>query len=208
MVNDLFTVENHVLVINNEMFRAIPEFEVLIKRDKSKEVYLKEVKYIWFSCNYKSMFDGLPDQEKHDKISKTCRLPTGWKQDEDIKNAMKAYIRFLNLPPSYSVVMNLNKSLHLTGRIINALNNKMEVLLDNTDKPTPDGIKVDVMTIKPMMDEILDSANKLPKVLANVELATDKFKKDMSIEAERRGGGKKGNREDKHYKERLGKDGE
>lgn len=208
MVNDLFTVENHQLVVNNEMFRGIPEFEILIKRDKSREVYPKELKYIWFSLNYKSLFVDLPDKEKHERVSKVCRLPTGWKQDEVIKDAMKVYLELLNLPASFSVINNLNKSLHLSGRIIGALNNRMEELINKTEVAGPDGIKADILVVKPMMDEILDSANKLPKTLANIELATDKFKKDMSIEAEKRGGGQKGNREDKDYKDRFDKDGE
>lgn len=200
---ELFKVENHILVIDNEIVRGIPEFEVLITRDKSKKVYLNEFKYIYLMNNYKSPFIDLPDRERKERVIKNCGLAKDWKVDSDIANAENKYNELQNLPASFNVINNLNKSLNLSSRVIAALNNQMEQLINTSTKANPDNIQGDILAIKPMMDEILETANKLPKVLSNIEIATDKFKKDISIENERRGGGRKGNREQADYQSKI-----
>ena len=205
---ELFKLEGHFFVIDNEVVRIIPEFENLIKRDKDKQTYIKEFKYIYLSHSYRSPFVDLPDRERNVRVMKTCGLPNTWKVDKDIEAAVNAFNELQNLPASFSIINNLNKSVNLSGRIIGALNSKMEQLIENSNNTNPDNISTDILAIKPMMEEILDSANKLPKILSNIELATDKFKKDMSIEAEKRGGGKRGNRENKDYQENLKRENE
>ena len=63
------------------------------KRDKSKDksLALKELSFVWFYCDVKSHFLIQPPEVRIPEIIKDVELPTDWKPDKIINNAIDYY---------------------------------------------------------------------------------------------------------------------
>lgn len=126
----LFKLENHLPVINTEI-RAIPEIKKIIARDKDrkKTTAFAELLYIFFVYDYKSPYTKYSYDERKVHARRACQLPDTWKEDKDIKAAVKLY-RDLQESPAIKSLQNTKEALLTSSDVIQALRKTIDSELE------------------------------------------------------------------------------
>lgn len=220
----LFKIENHVLELDRDEIRLIPEFKELLIRDKgkngndrgSKSLCYKEFKYIYFIADYKSPYVDFPDKEREKYSKQDSGFEESWKIDNSIKLAIDKY-KFLQETPSIRILNSLQRGLMLSSNVVDNVCNNIQYLLDEIENDLLDlkGSKEEdpiklrelkkVVILKQMeytnalvinLKTIQDLGKDIPKTLIGIEGLAQKVKKETEGDNTVRGGGKKGNRAD------------
>ncbi len=126
----LFEVIEWQLTVSEEAWGLAP-FKKILDRDKTKdkEVSLKEMLFIFFYCDIKSNYINFPPDQRESEIKHDIKLPSKWKIDKVIIEAIALYERI-----STSVVEKLYiQSLKAATDIGNYLENT-EALLNERDE--------------------------------------------------------------------------
>lgn len=114
----LFKFESYRVVISEEAL-ALKPFKLIWNRDRSqsKDKAIQELGYVYFMCDPASDYQYLVDEEERSNaIIEGEGLPTNWKPDKLVVDAMKFYNSFkttsaLILEDTRKVADNLRKAL-------------------------------------------------------------------------------------------------
>jgi|SRR6266403_664721 len=220
----IFKIENHILELDKDEIRLIPEFKELLIRDKgkngndrsSKSTCYKEFKYIYFVADYKSPYVDYPDKDREKYSKEDSGFDKDWKVDNSIKLAIDKY-KFLQETPSIKILNSLQRGLMLSSNVVDNVCNNIQYLLDEIENDLLDlkGTKEEdpiklrelkkVAVLKQMeytnalvanLSTIQELGVKVPKTLLSIEDLAQKVKKEIEGDNTVRGGGKKGNRAD------------
>tara|TARA_R110000772_G_C13310328_1_gene440541 strand:+ start:59984 stop:60691 length:708 start_codon:yes stop_codon:yes gene_type:complete len=124
------------LELNKDEIRKIREYRDILERDRGKMVEgdhdgrkklfaKKELYYVYIMADPFNMYSILNEARKHQRALEDTGLISikGWKPDEVIKDAMKAYLRDMyELSPTAKAVINSRKALDNVGNDIALLN--------------------------------------------------------------------------------------
>lgn len=220
----LFRIENHLLELDKEEIRLIPEFRELLIRDRgktgtdrgTKSTAYKEFKYIYFVADFKSPYVDYPDKEREKYSKNDAGLEEGWIPDNAIKKAIDKYI-LLRVTPSIKILTALQRGLMLSSNVIDNICNNIQYMLDEIDSnllilkgtTETDPIKLSDLKkanlLKQMeyttglvsnLEKLQELGTKVPKTLISIEDLVTKVRKETEGDNTVRGGGKKGNRAD------------
>lgn len=223
-----FKIENHVLILDKEEIRLIPEYRELLVRDKgksgddrnSKIRCYKEFAYIYFYADYKSPYIDFPDKQRDIESKKDARLEEDWKPDNAVKLAIDKYI-FLQPSSANKILTSLQRGLVLSSLVVDKVCGNIQFILDEIDNdlftlqgnPETDPIKIKELkkagVVRQMeltvalvanLTTIQDLGMKIPKTLINIEELAEKVRKEVEGDNLVRGGQKKGNRADPSIK--------
>jgi hypothetical protein len=89
----LFELKNYALTFSPQAL-ALKPFGALWDRDKSKNKTIAndELAYVFYLCDYKSDFADITDEEERSiQVLKQLNLPSKWKPDEKIYDAIEFY---------------------------------------------------------------------------------------------------------------------
>lgn len=91
-MKELFEVKNNTVVYAPQVL-LINEFKNLWDRDKSKtkDQANKELAYIYYATDYRSIYSNYIGDEKIQRIKRDLKLDKSWKEDKDIKAALDKY---------------------------------------------------------------------------------------------------------------------
>jgi hypothetical protein len=91
-MKELFEVKNNEVVYAPQVL-AIGEFKDLWDRDKTKnkELANKELAFIYYSIDFRSIYTSYFGEEKIERIKRDIRLPKTWKPDAKINAAIDKY---------------------------------------------------------------------------------------------------------------------
>lgn len=220
----IFKIENHILVIDKDEIRLIPEFKELLVRDKgkggndrgSKTICYKEFKYIYFVADYKSPYVDYPDKEREKYSREDAGLENDWKVDSAIRLAIDKYKK-LQETPSIRILNSLQRGLMLSSQVVDNVCNDIQYLLDESKSDLvnlqgseeTDPIKLKELKkaaiLKQMeysqalvsnLTTLQELGAKVPKTLLGIENLAERVRKETEGDNTVRGGGKKGNRAD------------
>ena len=95
----VFTIENNTVKISPEML-LIPEFNDIWERDKSKDKgrAYKELSFIYFLSDYKSVYTAYSPEEREDKIKQDFIRDPSWVRDEIVDKAINKYEELQETP--------------------------------------------------------------------------------------------------------------
>ncbi len=218
--------------ISDELW-LMPEFVALLEKHKNMKSYatekdaltglLREVTYMFMYIDYRSPFDGLDDDKRHDNAIFNSRLPEGWVKDKTVAACMVAYRKVM-----YDVLPTV-KSLRTSRRGLTSVNDLLEDLVREIEirRKMLQGIRervpvkvvdgqtkfkrmekeekevVDSIDTKAILDEsisyitkFMSLLDKVPDAILTIEKALSQVAKEESEAKPLRGGGKKGSRED------------
>lgn len=173
---NLFEVKDWELTVKEEVYGLLP-FKKLIDRDKTKDkqIALKELLFIYFYCDIKSDYNYLmSDKEKEKEIKKDIGLPSKWKIDKDIENAIELYKE-----KSQTVIQKLySQSLKSVSEIGNYLENTKELLEERDDRG------------KPVLDisKITTAVQRVPKLMSDLKAAYKEVVKEIEDTENKRKG--------------------
>jgi len=178
----LLDMKNSVVIVSPEAL-VIPEFKQLWDRDtsKNKERAIKELSFIYFTCDYKSPYLASIGQDKVRLIvSKDFMKDSKYRPDIAVENAIEKY-KALQATPSMRL-------LEASVRTIHNLTNYLETVdLQERDKNGKPIYKpADVTNSLKSIGGIVESLN---KVRQQVE-------REQTSKGTLRGQRQKGNRED------------
>ncbi len=217
----IFKVEDHVLELDRDELRLIPEFKEILVRDKVKKgsttftiekaLAYKEFKYIYFMCDYKSPYVNYPDIERSRASIKDSDLEPRYVPDDDVIRAMIKY-KELQETPSIKILNSLQRGLMLSSSVIDNICGTIEYQLEDIKKLksqlSSDSITLqgeDKLSLMIKTSEytksLVDNLNilqglgdKVPKTLKNVEELSEKIRTETEGEGVVKGGKKIGNR--------------
>ena len=187
----LFREENFQVIVDPEL-RTIPQFKRIITRDRDrkKRAAFKELAYIYFVYDYKSPYFIYPEAERRIRVRKDLELEPGWMEDKEIKEAVAAYISFLDTPAIKSLIA-IREGLLSSAKVIDALRMRIdETLADATDQDAED--PVDIGSVVKSVTQLIELSEKLPKAIDTISDLEEKVKKEQSNESRIKGGGTKG----------------
>ena len=155
---NLFYISENKVIPNPEVL-LIKEFKDIWDRDKTKlkDIALKELAYIYFISDYKSVYNDYSLSVKEIKIEEDIIQDKTWKPDELIKLAIKKYEE-LQITPTLRLLNGARKALEEMTRYYEYLKiNDRNILAAST------------------------SLDKLGKIAESFDKLEDKIKKEQSI---------------------------
>lgn len=226
MINeDIFSVENKLLVINKDYVRGVSEFRTILERDKGSKGDVdgrkkfkawKELFYIYMRASLFSYPNkgGYNEKDCHEAAIKEAKLEENYKPDESIRAAIDKYreIQLASLPTLASITTVL-RALRLSDTICQDIIQDIEEKIDHNkvvrkkrkereekgDKIEPTNIADEMLVIEGLttrLDKVMGTANKIPNIVETLEKLYERLRKDQSGDNLTRGGREKGNRAD------------
>lgn len=144
----LFKLKDWVLTIDEESWALLP-FKKILKRDKSrtKDMALKEMLFIYYYADIKSDYLIISnDKERESEIIKDIGLPSDWKIDSTMQEAIDFYNE-----RSLTVISKLFKNTLKAANDISEYLTKTDILLaerDDRGKPVNDISKLTMAITK------------------------------------------------------------
>lgn len=193
----------------------IPEFKTVLRNDKGspgdaegKKKFLTFAifSYIYLAYDYESPYANLGEDDRiKGALRDTKDLPEGWKPDKDVRAAIKKYVELQDImSPSQKVLTSLMRGLNVANKVINALVDKINKLLDqaesdvNSDTPL-DKVVPDITPLVTDLNTLLSLAKRIPEAMESIEIVREKVMKEKGGSPTIRGNRAKRNREDPSY---------
>lgn len=173
---ELFIIEKNKVIASPEAL-LIKEFKDIWDSDKStsKDRAVSELAYVYFSTDYKSIYQSYPEGEIRDnKIKEDIIRDTKWKSSELINKAIKKYEELQETP-----TLRMLKGARKAANVITSYYENLEE--DKIDGRTVTSITTSLSKI----GEVVDSLDKL----------------EQQIRRETKGGKSKGDREINPFEE-------
>lgn len=171
----LFNLKDWNLQVEEEAW-GISAFRKILDRDKTKEkeIAMKELMYVYFFCDIKSDFLIVAEDERTEVIKKEIGLPTKWKVDKVIEEAIRVYKEY-----SQTTIQRLyQQSLKAAQDVGNYLEHTDELLAERDDrgKPVTD------------INKITGSLKQLPGLMRDLKAAYKEVVKEQEdIEGKKKG---------------------
>lgn len=126
--------------VSEEAWTLIP-FRRILEKDKTKDKKLafKEIAYVFHSCDVRSFYMTMDEQDRQSELIKDLQLPPTWEPDELVKSAIFFYNQ------GDTPTMKLYKSsINAVNAVAHYLDSTEELLQerDNHGKPTHDISKI------------------------------------------------------------------
>lgn len=211
-MNQIFLLNNDLeLEINKPEARKIPEFKVLIERDRGsagdsdgrkKYIACAEIYYIYLVYDVRSIYYFIPMVEKKERAKKDAKLIDGWKEDQDIINAINAYKESFKLTAAGRAFVSAEKAYMSftidTEDMLNAIEKYKELLkvvdmkidaMTKTESPKMD-LTSKINEAQALMEQITTLQH---KVVTNIEKfpKLQKIVKDLAETFAKEGGSMK-----------------
>ena len=95
---NLFQLTKNKVTINPQAL-TIKEFKDLWARDsKAKENAVKEFSYIYFLMDWNSVYQNMPEEDRHETLKEDLDLGETWEPDHLVKKAMEKYEELQQTP--------------------------------------------------------------------------------------------------------------
>ena len=176
------------LTVSEEAW-GLSAFAKLLKRDKSKDKdrALKEMLFIWYYCDIKSIYQHISnDAEKIAEIKHDIGLPEKWEIDDAVKEAIELYRRH-----SQTVIEKLYlQSLKAAQDVGNYLENTDALL---AERDANDKVVTDIA-------KITQSLERVPKIMGMLKAAY----KEVIQEQKDNEGKKKGSKDFNMFEDGFG----
>lgn len=173
----LFDLVNNQPIVNAECL-LIDQFNAIVQRDKTKDksISTKELAYVYFSTDYKSLYKTYSEEIRSASIVEDLKLPASWLPDEVIHKACDKY-KELQKTPTLGFLEDALKGLDATRAYFANVDYNLK---DRMGKPIYDITKV------------MNALSNCSKVVDSVEKLKEKVEKEQSINENIRGGGRGG----------------
>lgn len=217
-MEDVFTVENDVLVIHKDYVRGIPEFKAILERDKGSKSDAdgrkkfrawKEFMYLYIRASLFSYPNkgGYSEKDCHIAAVKESELEANYKPDAEMKAAIEKYKAIhKDILPTLNTIATILRGLRLADMIAKGIVENIEETIElvNKKKATkehdaPVDLLQDIATTSNLisqLDQVLAIGNKLPKTIETLESLENRLKKEVEGQNIARGGHEVGNRAD------------
>lgn len=219
-MQDIFTIDSYtqLLIIDKDYVRGIPEFKIILERDKGtkgdidgrkKHRAWKELMYIYMNASFFSYPNkgGYSAKETHLAAIKESGLEENYKPDEEIKAAIEKYKQIhKDILPTLNTIATVLRGLKTADTIAQGIVENIEDTLEilkkakqNRAEGEPTNLIQDIANTANLisqLDQVLSIANKLPKTIETLEALENRLKKEISGTNLARGGQEIGNRAD------------
>jgi len=181
----LFRIEEYIPIPTEECQACAPFQELLTLNynkapgdvDGRKRIRgNKELRYIYFSCDYRSEFANFSDKERRKFALKAAGLPQDYKLSTELESACVFYMS-INSSRSIQVLESARKAVDEIRHYFNSV----DITVLDTDSPDEKDRKF------VLAGKLMDNLGKLPTVLKKLEELEEKVKKDESSEVTIRG---------------------
>ena len=214
---DIFKVEGHLLVLDQEYIRGIPEYKVILQRkitDKGDADGRKKLEHWKLFMYIKMMADKFvycspySDKDKHEAACKESGLDLKYKPDDEVKAAIEKFKEIqIALLPVLELIDTVLASLRIANKTCKLLTSNMQKSIEAYEEKvaiaesTGETSNIaDSMILVNGLIEQLDKVNKIainiPKLQSNLEDLRDRLLKQSAGDTVARGGQSIGNRAD------------
>jgi len=178
----LLDLKNSKVIVSPEAI-LIPEFKLIWERDKSKDkdTAIRELAYIYFTCDYKSPYlTSMGKERVRLAVSKDFMKDSSYKPDKEIEDAMYKY-KNLQYTPSMRL---LEASIATIYNLTDYLENVDLQERDKNGKPI----------YKPT--DVTNSLKSIGGIVESLNKVREQVEREQTTKGTLRGQRQKGNRED------------
>ena len=173
----ILELNNNTVQINPECL-IIPEFKKLWDRDtsKNKSVAIKEITWIYFMGDYKSIYQSYEPSLRQDIINDDIFEDKGYKPDKPVNDALKRYEEF-QMTPSLRLLKSVRKAQEETSNYFDGVD------WDERDKMG-----------KPVYDitKVTNAMGTISKIVEGLDKLEERIKKEQLTDNKVRAGGTEG----------------
>lgn len=217
-MEDIFRIENDLLVIDKDYVRGIPEFKIFLERDKGgkgdadgrkKLRAWKEFMYLYMRASLFSYPNkgGYSEKECHTAAVKEAELEDNYKPDAEMKTAIEKYRQIhKDILPTLTTIATALRALKTADTIAKGIVENIETTIELVNKKKaekvegePNNLLDDIASTSSLiaqLDQVLQIVNKLPKTIETLESLDNRLKKEIAGQNLSRGGVEVGNRAD------------
>lgn len=221
-VSEIFTIEGGDLVLNKQEIRTVPEFKILLGRDRGGKIpgdsdgrkkyfAFREFMFMKLYHHPLSLYRDLSDEKRFDKSFKHAKLPEGWKPDEVFNAAVTKYLELIDMSALHHTYINASRGIYAMGEEIKFFNKlrkryKDQIeecikLLDASDLEEDklryqDIIDQNTIRLMDMASKFQALSDKLPKAFDSIDVLKEKLLKEGGGKKAVYGGGTLGRREE------------
>lgn len=159
----VFSLENNVVKVNPELL-LVPEFEAIWVRDKSKDKGMahKELAFVYFLADYKSVYTAYAPEEREEQIKKDFIRNSDWVKDIVVQAAIEKYERLQETPS-----LRLLRSARVASEKLSSF----------------------FLTQDPEHKFYTSNLEKLSKIIESIDKLEERVKKEETTSSRIRGGG-------------------
>lgn len=161
---NLFYLEDNKIKITPETL-LISQFKIIWDKDKSKtkEDAIRELSYVYFMADYKSIYLAYPESTRKKQITQDIIKDETWKPDDAIKAAIIKYEE-LQKTPSLRMLIGARKA--------------QEAITKYYEEISTDSTKVNSKSVQ----AIAMSLEKMGKIAESIDKLEDKLKREVQSE--------------------------
>lgn len=173
----IFEISNNQPIVTVEAL-MIPEFKKVWDRDKTKDKSkaYNELRYIYFSTDYKSLYLSIEEEYRNEKLIEDFIGIKNWKPDKDITEACNKYKEFQRTPTMRFLEDN-QKAMESMGKYFRNI---------NWDESTERGMP------KYKITEVSTAVKNAGGIIDNIEKLKEKVAKEQSLGKDTQRGGSVG----------------
>ena len=167
---NLFFLEDNKVKITPETL-LIGAFKSIWDRDKSKskEEALKELGFVYYMADYKSIYLSYPESKREEQVILDIVKDSKWKPDEIIKTAIVKYEELQQTP---------------SLRMLKGARKAQEAITNYYEEISQDPTKVNSKSVQ----AIAMSLEKMGKIAESIDKLEDKLKRESQTSGRSKGG--------------------
>lgn len=157
----IFEINNNQPIVTVEAL-LVPEFKKIWDKDKTKDKTkaFNELRYIYFSTDYKSLYLSIEAEFRHQKLAEDFIGDAKWKPDKDILSACEKYREFQRTPTMKFLEDN-QSAMESMGKYFRSIDWN-----EDTERGTPRYKITEVSTAVKNAGGIIDNIEKLKEKVA------------------------------------------
>lgn len=201
---------NKMIVTVKDEFYTVPEFAAISKKYAKKkngdELVLREVRYLFFLCDYRSPYDGMDKEDRERESRHVSQLDSKWEPDKVTKAAVLRYKEFIKMIPSSTLLSTARRGLTIVNSSMENIITKIEKAVKEKEArqhalgTNLDNVKVDtkreISELLGFVDDFMKQVGNIPDKMKIIDKISEQVKKEESDSTILVGNKKKGNRED------------
>jgi hypothetical protein len=193
-----FEIINELPVLTPEA-RTIREFRAIITRDRGskgdadgrdKRFAIKELAYVYWSCDWRSIFlKNYSEEKREEAIKKRLELPEEWKADKIVEEAITYYLweqETASLKALQEAEAGLFSAQRLVGLIRRKMDNRITQIEDNENILEDQPEMVDKLYTD--YQRLIKISTDLPNQIKAINTMQETVKKEMAEDGKGRKG--------------------
>lgn len=174
MIQELFEYGESGIVKPTPYAYTVKPFRSVIHKATSNDIAIRNLAFVFYFCDIRSPYSAYTDKVKVKKIAQVLGMPKEWHYGDLLKRAVSFYKEY-STDASIKALEDLKETLVTIGNFSNVIRTKIEENIEDTSSDN-------ITEVVSLIDDLVNIASKVPKIVSNMEDLYTKVKSIFSGE--------------------------